>query len=575
METTHLIFDSPHIDTLIDSIRTIVFVSFVAVSLYFVCIGQRSPNVVFHHARETVGILHNDKHFDKLKLKPTRTQLHSIVVKQCPALKKFTPTPLLFNGHLQTAAAGVISKLPYKKPDYKREVLTLPDGGLVAIDWATPLEPTPDAPIIILFHGLAGGSNEPYICETALAALEQGYRVAALNYRGSNNLSLTTPQIYAGSYTEDVRLIVRHIKSKNSTCPLIGIGYSLGANIILKYVGEEGSNCPLLTAVSVANPHDFNLGINLLHSTFLGRFYSRIMTHELINIFNKHAHMFENKDVQAPLQSEPISPTKVKSASFLHDFDEHLTRRVFGYRSVNEFYRMGGSAQYVPDVAIPMLFLNSSDDPIALNTAVPVADVLQNPHIVLAMTKCGGHIGWFESLFGFGKGYRRWFVKPVLQYVKAIVDAHESLPSTQRHLFVENPSFRPARHVHYKGKHNVVFEHQHQPKSRSSSPVKGKLEVAIDSVNSRSPVKLTISTTPTALKVESVQPELPPQHVSSTRKSAATKRSSPFLLYLLQFVSSITGGASGEGKLVQRFAILVFGLWVLSKKSWARKLIGQ
>ncbi|KAJ3017755.1 UNVERIFIED_CONTAM: hypothetical protein HDU68_011497, partial [Siphonaria sp. JEL0065] len=393
----------------------------------------------------------------------SKSPLSNLIKSKCPSLARgrFYPTPYLPEGNIQTIYAGLISKFPELRADYDRQLMDMPDGGLVAVDWAPrdhkSLPKT--TPVLIVLHGLAGGSRETYICDLVPHALKLGYKVAALNFRGCGGVEITTPQLYSGSFTEDARLMMQHIKRENPMAPLIGMGFSLGANILMKCVGEDGPKSPLMACVSIANPYDLHLGLTFLHSTWLGKeVYSKVMTQSLIGIYKKHRNMFE-KNLNHPQYIEPISSTQILKAKYLPDFDEAATRRVFGYRSVSEYYRMGSSAQYLPDVRIPTLLLSDVNDPIAVAGSIPVADVLGNPYVILATTQRGGHIGWFEGLF-FPK---RWFPKPVMEFIKALVDAHESLPPHQKHAFAEVRMPRKD-HVHYGGKHPVLFHHHHASK---------------------------------------------------------------------------------------------------------------
>ena len=61
------------------------------------------------------------------------------------------------------------------------------------------------------------------------------YRGVVFNARGCGNTELTTPQLFNGAYTEDLRHVLKHIqKELPEGTPLIGIGYSLGSNILVK-----------------------------------------------------------------------------------------------------------------------------------------------------------------------------------------------------------------------------------------------------------------------------------------------------------------------------------------------------
>lgn len=102
------------------------------------------------------------------------------------------------------------------------------------------------------------------------------------------------------------------------------------------------------------------------------------------------------------------------------------------------------SGNYIENIKIPILGLNSEDDPIALKAAWPEpADEYKsspsnlykckaNPLVHIYHTKHGGHLSWFEgghpfSTFRSGPTYtdnypppRRWFAKPVAQLVEQL-----------------------------------------------------------------------------------------------------------------------------------------------------------
>ncbi|KAJ3348252.1 hypothetical protein HDU83_001439 [Entophlyctis luteolus] len=353
-------------------------------------------------------------------------RLADLVHTECPSLRAgFTATPWLASGHLQTVYTRVWAS-ECDNVHYAREPISLPDGGVVAIDWA-PLDHRnlpPTTPIIVLLHGIGGGSRDKYILDMIPEILKRGYKAAALNSRGCNGLEIETPQIYSGSWTSDVRAMIHHIRSKFGTdTPIVGVGFSLGANIMTKYVGEDSNRCVLDALVSVANPYDFLVTSSFLEATWIGReVYSRAMANSVVSVFKKHANMLFSKMPNS--FSSPMSLSTVTNVQYLREFDQHVTRSMFGYRSASEYYRSASSVQYLADISIPSLLLSDLDDPIALRPSVPYDDVRANPNIVLALTRRGGHIGWFE---GWIKP-RRWFPKPILEFSQAIISAKLSRP---------------------------------------------------------------------------------------------------------------------------------------------------
>lgn|ERR1700722_411820 len=57
---------------------------------------------------------------------------------------------------------------------------------------------------------------------------------------------ITSPQLYSGGYTDDIRQAMMYIAKHYPNTPLIGLGFSLGANILTRYIAEEGENCRLV-----------------------------------------------------------------------------------------------------------------------------------------------------------------------------------------------------------------------------------------------------------------------------------------------------------------------------------------
>lgn len=68
---------------------------------------------------------------------------------------------------------------------------------------------------------------------------------------------LTTPRLYTAGHTDDLRQALTFIVNKYPRAPLLGMGFSMGANIMTRYVAEEGdrsrlSSAVVLSCVSVA-----------------------------------------------------------------------------------------------------------------------------------------------------------------------------------------------------------------------------------------------------------------------------------------------------------------------------------
>jgi predicted alpha/beta-fold hydrolase len=87
---------------------------------------------------------------------------------------------------------------------YRREILHMPDGGQVTLDWApsacVEAAASPAAtPIVLLTHGLAGASDENYIRSFASrVGVSRAWRVVVYNRRGHGDGAHTMPKLTLG-----------------------------------------------------------------------------------------------------------------------------------------------------------------------------------------------------------------------------------------------------------------------------------------------------------------------------------------------------------------------------------------
>lgn len=124
----------------------------------------------------------------------------------------------------------------------------------------------------------------------------------------------------------------------------------------------------------------------------------------------KHAKWFENSDVDLKAAERVVH---------MRQFDDEVTRKVFKFRTVDEYYRAASSSQRILDIKRPFLCLNAMDDPISVSELLPRDEIRENPYGLLATTARGGHLGWFE---GFTSP-TRWVTKPLSEYISAILEA--------------------------------------------------------------------------------------------------------------------------------------------------------
>lgn len=180
---------------------------------------------------------------------------------------------------------------------YERQLLELPDGGIVSLDWALPLRKdgsaTPLAEIdrnkrtVLVLPGLTGGSREHYIRSAVHCLRRKGWQVVVLNARGCADTPLATPHFFCIAYTSDVRYVARYLSETYNfqSEALVGLGFSLGSNVLVKYLGEEQASTPLTAAISVGNPFDVvRCSANIDGTLFNRLTYGRVLNTSLLQL---------------------------------------------------------------------------------------------------------------------------------------------------------------------------------------------------------------------------------------------------------------------------------------------------
>ncbi|KAJ2004364.1 hypothetical protein GGI02_002656 [Coemansia sp. RSA 2322] len=345
--------------------------------------------------------------------------LLDIVQAECPSLAdpavaRFVPSMALPSADLQTCFNAMREQ--FGKPSlvkYERELISTEDSGTIGLDWSPPFAQMPedDRPIVLLSHGLSGGSQETYVQSTAkhLTSAPYSFRVVVVNFRGCAGVKLTTPVLYNGGLTSDYGIAVDHVRRRFPHSKLVGVGFSLGANMLTKYVGEQGERCALHAAVSVCNPYDLAASSDALEApTFRNtRIYTPAMLLGLMNLFRRHRKVIEAGPVELDVQA-------IDKISRIREFDDLITAKLFGYRDSADYYHQNSCAQFMPKIRVPFLAISAMDDPVCPEDIIPRETFATNPHLMLALTQYGGHLGYHEDLAS------SWFVRPIAEFSAAI-----------------------------------------------------------------------------------------------------------------------------------------------------------
>ncbi|RDB26983.1 hypothetical protein Hypma_005045 [Hypsizygus marmoreus] len=362
---------------------------------------------------------------------PQRTSLRKFLEATCPALwTDYQPPWWLFgSGHIQTIYAAIANSDHIERVVYERKYLRLVDGGTLGLDFApdSPCDINDDTPMVVVLHGLTGGSQESYVHSilTPLCRSRSqgglGYRAVVLNSRGCGGVPITSPRFYTAGHTDDLRQALIYIASLCPHAPLLGLGFSMGGNILTRYLAEEGTESRLSAACTLACPWNLARNNELLNKGFLRRYlYARSLGTSVIRLLQTHVGSF-TRFSHSPVTKALLSTLRLKNPT-MEEFDNSFTRIIggdpplFPVSTAAEYYLWASSHTKLCDIAVPYLSINAADDPIVQE--IPT-DCGGNGWVAMVVTAHGGHLGWFERANRIG-GVDRWIRKPVLEFLSAV-----------------------------------------------------------------------------------------------------------------------------------------------------------
>lgn len=362
------------------------------------------------------------------------TSLRSFVESRCPSLLgEYHPAWWLFNGHLQTGYAAVGDFSQVDKVVYDRKLLRLKDGGTIGLDFTPPASERildADTPVVVVLHGLSGGSYESYVRAVLNPAISPesegglGYRGVVVNFRGCAGVPLTTPYLYSAGHTDDLRQALIYLSHIYPNAPLLGLGFSLGAGVLTKFLAQEGDHSRLISGCALGCPWDLSANADILEGGLVQKHvYSKGMGHNLRQLVGKHLHTI-SKFPDSPLARVIPDLMSRKSVTLL-EFDSIVTCVAggaygpFPFPDAYAYYRWGSCHKALKELRVPFLAVNSGDDPIV--QALPL-DAGDNGWVAMVVTPGGGHLGWFESVGYASMEVKRWIRKPVLEWLRACAE---------------------------------------------------------------------------------------------------------------------------------------------------------
>jgi len=281
---------------------------------------------------------------------------------------------------------------------------------------SSPADPAPAISqqakaLVVLLHGLGGGSDRRGVRRLALNLQRSGFAVLRLNLRGAGPGRPWARGTYAASCNRDLLAVWPQLRDLAAGRPLLAVGLSLGGTILLNALLADGDarrkaglqcGVALLDAlVCVSSPLDL-----VASSRQIGRLRNRLYERWLLRCLRRDTLA----DPAGVTADERRALQRVRS---IRAFDAAITAPRWGHASVDAYYRAatllprllelvsdrsavsgGGRKPELP----PTLLLHALDDPwVPAAAAVQLAQAVAavpKPTLQVLLTPTGGHNGF-------------------------------------------------------------------------------------------------------------------------------------------------------------------------------------
>jgi predicted alpha/beta-fold hydrolase len=290
------------------------------------------------------------------------------------------------------------------KTSYRRERWELDDGDFIDIDW---LDGEFDKPLVILLHGLEGGSRSHYALSIMRFLQTLRWRGAVVHFRGCSGSPNRLPRAYHAGDSVEIDWMLRRILSQANLekggAPYYVIGVSLGGNALLKWLGEQGEQAGKLIAgaAAVSVPIDLAAAGKALDSGF-NRVYTRHFLASLKRkVFDKQRSFPGLLDIKA-----------VVACKTLYEFDSLVTAPLHGFRDTDDYWRQSSSKPLLRNIQVPTLLLNARNDPFLPERFLP-SQANVSSFVSLEFPGQGGHAGFMHGTF---PGKLEWLPQRIVQF---------------------------------------------------------------------------------------------------------------------------------------------------------------
>lgn len=309
-------------------------------------------------------------------------------------------------GHAQTIWPKLFARRHHAgPPQLRRERWETPDADFIDCDWVDA--PRPDAPLLVLFHGLEGNSGSHYCQAFASHAASLGWGCALPHFRGcSGELNRGARAYHSGDH-EEIGWMLAQAAARHPG-PVLAVGVSLGGNALLRWAQVQGDVASerLRALAAISAPLDLAAAGQAIHQGLNRLIYTRYFLRSML------PKAMQKLD-QHPGLARQVDRERLRRADSLVAFDDSFTAPVHGFADAADYYARCSAGPRLAQLRLPSLVLNARNDPFVPADCLPRPEQLGRAPVTLWQPRQGGHVGfpsggWPASALGLPASVCSW-----------------------------------------------------------------------------------------------------------------------------------------------------------------------
>ncbi len=310
----------------------------------------------------------------------------------------------LVGGHAQTIYPFLLPRAPIR---YRRERVQTADGDFWDFDWTDEAPRAADdaTPVVVLFHGLEGGSGSHYARALMRHVVDLGWRGVVTHFRGCGGEINRTARAYHSGDHEEIAGLLAAVRARAPRAPLYAVGVSLGGSALLNWLGRAGSDArsQVRAAAAVSTPLDL-----MSAGMAIDRGFNRIYSWHFLETLKPKSMTMAQRFPGV------LDASRIRRARSLYEFDDVVTAPLHGFAGTSDYWTRASSKPWLREVRVPTLVLNARNDPFVPAASLP-GPVEVSRDVLLEQPQSGGHVGFLSGPF---PGRQGWLPRRLLQFLQ-------------------------------------------------------------------------------------------------------------------------------------------------------------